>query len=242
MIRVVPYETLSGSDTANISIRDHFRGTIENHGKPSYGLGALRVLADTRISPQSGFPMHEHKNFEIITFVVSGTLSHEDTTGAKGLLNEGDVQVMTTGAGVRHSEINASNKYTRVYQMWFYAEKLNLKPSYADLIAPPLNDQGNFTVYASGAPHIVGLRTINQNVAVMGTRLEPGYTSIYKLCPDRRAYILAVDGPLVINNVKLPAQGGAELCEEAEIHTVVEDTPSRVVLIDVAKTFENPEK
>ena len=126
--------------------------------------------------------------------------------------------------------------------MWFYAEKLNLKPSYADLIAPPLNDQGNFTVYASGAPHIVGLRTINQNVAVMGTRLEPGYTSIYKLLPDRRAYILAVDGPLVINNVKLPAQGGAELCEEAEIHTVVEDTPSRVVLIDVANTFENPEK
>ncbi len=115
MIRIAPYEKLRGVDDPGIRIRDHFRGSPENAGTPIYGLGAMRVLTDTRIAPQTGFPMHGHREFEIITYVCEGEIVHEDTTGAKGLLRMGDVQAMTTGSGVMHSEANPCSRPTRVY-------------------------------------------------------------------------------------------------------------------------------
>lgn len=240
MIRIAPYEKLKRVDTPGIRIRDHFRGSPENAGTPIYGLGAMRVLADTRIAPQTGFPMHGHREFEIITYVCEGEIAHEDTTGARGLLRMGDVQAMTTGSGVMHSEANPGPKPARVYQMWFHAEEAGLPPDYTDLNAPPAPSAGSLTVFASGAPGVDGLIRIRQDAIVSGGDLQRGGSILCGLAPGRRAYVLAVDGPLAINDAGLPARGGAEISGVSAIRIAAQDTPSRVLVINVAEKFSAP--
>lgn len=240
MIRIAAYGKLKGVDAPGIKIRDHFRGSPENAGTPVYGMGPMRVLADTRIAPQTGFPMHGHRDFEIVTYVCEGAIAHEDTTGAKGLLRMGDVQAMTTGSGVMHSEANPGNEPTRVYQMWFHAEEPSLPPDYTDLNAPPAPDPGELTIFASGSPRVSGLIRIRQDATVSGGDLQRGESLLVDLAPGRRAYVLAVDGPLAINDAGIPARGGAEISGENSLRIAAQDTPSRVLLIDVAEKFTAP--
>ncbi|MFT7570003.1 MAG: redox-sensitive bicupin YhaK (pirin superfamily) [Paracoccaceae bacterium] len=240
MIRISPFGKLRGIDAPGLRIRDHFRGSPENVDTPVFGLGPMRVLADTQIAPQTGFPMHGHRDFEIVTYVCEGMIAHEDTTGAKGTLRMGDVQAMTTGSGVMHSESNPGDDPTRVYQMWFHAEKAGLTPDYTDLVAPPPADPGDFTVYASGAAHIDGLISIRQDAAVMGASLQRGESILRELAPGRLAYVLAVDGPLAVNDSGIPQRGGAEIRDETTIRIAASETPSRVLLIDVAETYAGP--
>lgn len=240
MIRIAPFGKLSGVDAPGLRIRDHFRGSPENADTPVFGLGPMRVLADTQIAPQTGFPMHGHRDFEIVTYVCEGMIAHEDTTGAKGILRMGDVQAMTTGSGVMHSESNPGDDPTRVYQMWFHAEKPGLTPDYTDLIAPPAAPPANFTIYASGAAHIDGLIKIRQDAAVMGASLQRGESILRDLAPGRMAYVLAVDGPLAVNDFGIPQRGGAEIRDEGSIRIAASETPSRVLLIDVAEEYTAP--
>jgi redox-sensitive bicupin YhaK (pirin superfamily) len=240
MIRIAPFGKLRGVDAPGLRIRDHFRGSPENADTPIFGLGPMRVLADTQIAPQTGFPMHGHRDFEIVTYVCEGMIAHEDTTGAKGILRMGDVQAMTTGSGVMHSESNPGDDPTRVYQMWFHAEKTGLTPDYTDLIAPPAASPGNFTIYASGAAHIDGLIKIRQDAAVMGASLQRGESILRDLAPDRMAYVLAVDGPLAVNDFGIPKRSGAEIHDEDSIRIAASETPSRVLLIDVVEEYTAP--
>jgi redox-sensitive bicupin YhaK (pirin superfamily) len=240
MIRIAPYGKLRGVDAPGIRIRDHFRGSPENYGTPIFGMGPMRVLADTEIAPRSGFPMHGHRNFEIVTYVCEGMVAHEDTTGAKGLLRMGDVQAMTTGSGVQHSEANPGDARTRVYQMWFHAEEPELPPDYTDLNGPLAAPPGEFTVYASGAPGVDGLISIRQDAAVMGAELKRGESLLRPLAPGRRAYVLAIDGPLAVNDSGVPRRGGAEIGGETSIRIAASETPSRLLLIDVAEKFAAP--
>ena len=184
--------------------------------------------------------MHGHRDFEIVTYVCEGMIAHEDTTGARGVLRMGDVQAMTTGSGVMHSESNPGDDPTRVYQMWFHADKAGLTPDYTDLVAPPAAPPGDFTVYASGAAHIDGLIRIHQDVAVMGASLQRGQSILRDLAPGRLAYVLAVDGPLAVNDSGIPQRGGAEIRDEGFIRVAASETPSRVLLIDVAATYTAP--
>ena len=240
MIRIAPYGKLKGVDAPGIRIRDHFRGSPENAGTPVYGMGPMRVLADTRIAPQTGFPMHGHRDFEIVTYVCEGTIAHEDTTGAKGLLRMGDVQAMTTGSGVMHSETNPGNEPTRVYQIWFHAEEATLPPDYTDLNSPPAPAQGELTIFASGTPGVSGLVRIRQDATISGGELQRGESLLLDLASGRRAYILAVDGPLAINDAGIPARGGAEISDEYSLRIAAQDTPSRVLIVDVAEKFMAP--
>lgn len=240
MIRIAPYGKLRGVDAPGLRIRDHFRGSPENAGTPVFGLGPMRVLADTQIAPHTGFPMHGHRDFEIVTYVCEGAVAHEDTTGARGILRMGDVQAMTTGSGVMHSESNPGDDPTRVYQMWFHARKAGLTPDYTDLTDPPAAGPGDFTVFASGAPDIKGLITIHQDAAVMGASLQRGESILRELAPGRRAYVLAVDGPLALNDSGIPQRGGAEIHDETRIRIAASETPTRVLLIDVAENYDAP--
>ena len=240
MIRIAPYGKLKGVDAPGIRIRDHFRGSPENAGTPVYGMGPMRVLADTRIAPQTGFPMHGHRDFEIVTYVCEGTIAHEDTTGAKGLLRMGDVQAMTTGSGVMHSETNPGNEPTRVYQIWFHAEEATLPPDYTDLNSPPAPAPRELTIFASGTPGVSGLVRIRQDATISGGELQRGESLLLDLASGRRAYVLAVDGPLAINDAGIPARGGAEISDENSLRIATQDTPSRVLIVDVAEKFLAP--
>lgn len=240
MIRIAPYGKLTGVDAPGLRIRDHFRGAPENAGTPRFGMGPLRVLADTAIAPRTGFPMHGHRDFEIVTYVCEGLIAHEDSTGAHGLLRMGDVQGMTTGSGVSHSESNPGEDPTRVYQMWFHAEEASLPPDYTDLTNPPPAPPGDFVVYASGAPGIDGLIRIRQDAAVMGIHLQRGESVLRPMVDGRRVYVLAIDGPLAVNDSGIPQRGGAEIFGEPSLRIAASETPSRVLLIDVAEKFSAP--
>ena len=152
----------------------------------------------------------------------------------------GDVQAMTTGSGVRHSEMNPGDVPARLYQMWFHAEKTGLQPLYTDLNIPPPAPPGEFAVYASGSADIAGSIPIRQNAAVMGIHLNRGESVLRDLAPGRRAYVLAIDGPLAVNDAGIPARGGAEISEEPAIRIAASETPSRVLLIDVTEKFSAP--
>ena len=118
MIRTVSRADLNGFRGSGIVVRDHFRKVPENAGGAHYCLGPLRTLAETTIEVGSGFPMHDHAEMEIVSYVCQGTLAHEDTLGHRGRLGPGDVQAMTTGTGIRHSEVNAGDVPVRLYQVW----------------------------------------------------------------------------------------------------------------------------
>ena len=119
--------------------------------------------------------------------------------------------------------------------MWFHTEEAVLPPDYTDLNAPPATSPGGLTVFASGAPGVDGLIRIRQDAIVSGGELQRGGSILST--PERRAYVFAVDGPLAINDAGLPARGGAEISGVSAIRIVAQDTPSRVLVIDVAEKF-----
>ena len=202
-------------------------------------MGPMRVLADTRIAPQSGFPMCGHRDFEIGTYVCEGAITHADTTGAEGLLRMSDIQVMTAGSGLVHIESHPGQDPTRVYQMWFHSEETGLAPDYTDL--RPLPDPSELIIYTSGAPGISSLIRIRQNATVSGKDLKRGGSIPTQLAPECRYYVLAVDGPIAVNDAGIPARGGAEVSGETSHRVAAQDTPSRVLRIDVAETYEAPQ-
>ena len=115
-----------------------------------------------------------------------------------------------------------------------------MPPDYTDLAAPPAPDPGTLTVYASGNPDAEGLIRIRQDAVVMGGDLPRGGSVLRDLAPGRRAYVLAVDGPLAVNDAGIPARGGAEVSDETSIRIAAQDTPSRVLVIDVPEKFAAP--
>ncbi len=166
MIRIVPHASLDGFSGPGIVVRDHFRMTPENAGGPRYRLGPLRTLADTTIEGHAGFPMHAHRDMEIVSYICEGTLSHQDTLGNRGRLGPGDVQVMTTGTGIRHSEVNEEDARVRMYQLWIVPDEAGLEPGYVDSIRPKGDGTGQLCVLASGMAGRPGGAPIHQDAAV----------------------------------------------------------------------------
>ncbi len=232
MIRIVSHATLGGFSGPGITVRDHFRMTPENEGGPHYRLGPLRTLADTTIEGHAGFPMHAHCDMEIVSYICEGTLSHEDTLGNRGRLGPGDVQVMTTGTGIRHSEVNEEAAGVRMYQLWILPDTHGLDPDYVDSIRPKDGAAGQLCVLASGMASRPGGAPIHQDAAVLGADLEAGKTVEVGLAPGRQAYVLAAHGRVSLDGVELALRDGAVVDEVGAFSiTALED--SDVLIIDV---------
>lgn len=234
MIRTVPHASLAGFSGPGIEIRDHFRMTPENLGGPHYRLGPLRTLADTTIEEGAGFPMHAHADMEIVSYVCEGMLAHEDTLGNTGRLGPGDVQVMTTGTGIRHSEVNAGHGRVRMYQLWILPDTTGLDPGYVDSIRPKGGESGRLAVLASGMASRPGGVPIHQDAAVLGATLEPGQSLDVALAPNRQAYVLAAHGRVSIDDVELRERDGA-VVDGVEAFTVEAPGAAEVLVIDVPR-------
>lgn len=217
MIRTVPIDTLGVHRMAGIEIRDHFRKTPENFGGPRYCLGPLRTLAETTIEPGSGFPMHDHAEMEIVSYVVEGALVHADTLGNTGRLVPGDVQAMTTGTGIRHSEANGGTERVRMYQVWIEPDVNGLAPSYVDAPDPRGGETGRLCVLASGMASWPGGARINVDAAILGAKLAAGEKFDFNIASGRQAYVVAARGRFDLGEIVLPERHGAEL---SDIETV----------------------
>ena len=209
-VRTVSVAELNGFEMPGIVVRDHFRRVPENRGGPHYGLGPLHTLADTTIQGHSGFPMHAHQDMEIVTYVCEGRLTHEDSLGNRGLLEPGDMQAMTTGTGIQHSEANEGDAPARIYQFWIEPLAAGLDPSYVDVRQPKRGARGRLCGLASGSDGYAGRAGIRADVTILGADLDQGQVVEHPLEPVRRAYVLVARGRVSLNGTELRARDGAQ--------------------------------
>ncbi|MDJ0848967.1 MAG: pirin family protein [Myxococcota bacterium] len=184
------------------------------------GFRTLRVLNDDRVAPGAGFGPHPHRDMEILTVVLAGRLEHRDSSGVRTLLGPGDVQRMSAGRGVVHSEWNASEtEELRFLQIWLRPATSGLAPSHEEgrgLFPTASDAPAGLRTLASAAGED-GAVTIHQDARVLAGRAAPGALLSHRLAPGRGAWIQAVRGGLSVNDVQLAAGDGLAVEDEAEL-------------------------
>ena len=232
MIDVRPFNTLGHADHGWLNARHHF--SFANYHDPKrVQWGALRVWNDDEISADSGFPPHPHADMEIITYVREGAITHQDSLGNKGRTKAGDVQVMSAGTGVRHSEYNLEPETTKIFQIWILPREKGGAPAWGSKPFPKGDRSGRFVVLASGLPGDDDALPIRTDARVLGATLKAGETIEYTLGNARHGYLVPATGAVEINGVRLNARDGAAIAEiEAVTVTALED--SEIVLVDAA--------
>ena len=174
----------------------------------------LRVMNDDRISGGGGFPTHPHKDMEIVTYVLEGALAHKDSMGNGSVIRPGDVQYMSAGTGVAHSEFNASDKETvHLYQIWMFPDKKGYKPVYDQKHFGEAEKSGKLRLVASpdGRDGSVKIRQDNELYAAV---LGPGEVVKHELRPNRHAYVQVARGSVALNGQKLETGDGARISGE----------------------------
>jgi len=229
MIDVRPFNSLGGANHGWLDAKHHF--SFANYYDPNrMSWGRLRVWNDDTIAAKSGFPPHPHSDMEIITYVRTGAITHEDSMGNKGRTGAGDVQVMSAGTGVRHSEFNLENEPTTLFQIWIEADKRGATPSWGAKVFPKSDRTGQFSVLASGDTTDDAL-TINADAKVLGATLNAGESLTYSLAEGRRAYLVPAVGEVEVNGVKLNARDGAAIADEPTI-TITAKADAELVMVD----------
>ena len=193
----------------------------------------LRVMNDDRVAGGGGFPMHPHRDMEIVTYVLDGALEHRDNMGNGSVIKPGDVQYMSAGTGVRHSEFNASeSEPVHLYQIWMSPEKEGLKPTYDQRNFSDAEKRGKLRLVASpdGRNGSVKIRQDNELYAAL---LSDGETVKHELKPERHAYVQVARGSVKLNGTKLEEGDGAAISNEKVVElTGVKD--AEVLLFDLA--------
>lgn len=183
------------------------------HDPEHMGFRHLRVINEDRVRPGAGFGTHGHKDMEIVSYVVSGSLAHEDSMGNGSVLTAGDVQRMTAGTGVQHSEMNPSlDAPVHFLQIWIVPERKGLEPSYQEANFSEEDKRGGLRLIASGNAGD-GVLEIHQDVEVYATVLESGREASLDLRPGRHAWVQVVRGGVSLNGRELAAGDGAALSE-----------------------------
>jgi redox-sensitive bicupin YhaK (pirin superfamily) len=232
MIDVRPFNSLGGANHGWLDAKHHF--SFASYYDPDrMGWGALRVWNDDTIAADSGFPPHPHADMEIITYVREGAITHEDNQGNRGRTEAGDVQVMSAGTGIRHSEYNRESEATRIFQIWIIPNARGGKPSWGSKPFPKGDRSGRFVTLASGIAGDSDALPIRTDARVLGANLRAGETAEYALGGRRHAYLVPAKGKVEVNGVNLDARDGAAITEVETIRvTAVED--AEVVMVDAA--------
>jgi len=191
---------------------------------------SLRVINEDIVAPGGGFPTHPHRDMEILTWILAGALEHRDTTGGSGVIRPGELQHMTAGRGVMHSEFNPSPKDpTHLLQIWILPERKGLDPSYEQLTFTDGDLRGKFNLVAGPQAPI----TIHQDANLLIARLDKDDRARHTLGSGRHAWVQVAHGEVRLNETALRAGDGAAVSEEAEIR-VESAKPSEVLLFDLA--------
>lgn len=180
------------------------------------GFGPLRVINEDRIQAGSGFGTHGHKDMEIITYVLEGELSHKDSLGTGSVIRPGDVQRMSAGTGVKHSESNQSEQNTHLLQIWIQPDKVGIKPSYEEKRFPRAEKEGKLRLVASSDGR-EGSVSMQQDAALYAGLFDGEQSATLDLAPGRIAYVHAVKGELTVNGEVLSAGDAAQLRNEKAV-------------------------
>ena len=196
------------------------------------GYRTLRVINDDRVAGGGGFPTHPHRDMEIVSYVVDGALEHRDSLGTGSVIRPGDVQRMTAGTGVRHSEFNPSpDDPMRLIQIWIVPERDGLAPSYEQKRFPLEERTGRLQLVASGDGRD-GSLTIQQDADLYATILEPGQKVEHSIRPGRGAWVQVIRGRVDLEGKTLAEGDGAAVENESSIELSGVE-PAEVLLFDL---------
>ncbi|MTJ81998.1 MAG: pirin family protein [Telmatospirillum sp.] len=229
MIDVRPFDDLGSADHGWLQARHHF--SFGGYYDPRRtGWGDLLVWNDDTIAVNRGFPLHPHADMEIITYVREGAITHRDSLGNKGRTRAGDVQVMSAGTGIRHSEFNLEDEVTRIFQIWIRPDAAGGEPSWGTRPCPRTAGAGGRVTLASGDPGDDAL-PIRARARVMGGTLAKGRLIGLDVDPARHLYLVPATGSVRVNGVVVGTRDGAAITDVAhlEIEALEE---AEIVLVD----------
>ena len=228
MIDIRPFASLGHADHGWLDARHHF-SFASYHDPARMGWGAIRVWNDDRIAAKSGFPPHPHRDMEIVTYVRTGAITHEDSLGNKGRTGAGDVQVMSAGTGVTHSEFNLEDEDTTLFQIWIESDRPGAQPGWGMMPFPKQAREGSFQLLASGDPDD-GALTIQADAAVLGASVKAGKQIVYEPDPARHLYLVS-SAPVRVNGVAAEARDGIAITGEARV-VIDAEADAELVLVN----------
>lgn len=216
-------------------------GWLESHHTFSFadyfdpnnmGFRALRVINEDRVAPHQGFGTHPHRDMEIITYVLSGAIEHRDSMGTVGVLRAGELQRMTAGTGVLHSEQNRTSEPLHFLQIWILPERKGIAPSYEQKAFSEQERQGKFRLVVSPEGQDGSLK-VHQDLKLHGTLLGKGEQAEYTLAPGRHAWVQLARGAGTLNGVAVKAGDGVAVSEESRL-VLAATEPMEALLFDLA--------
>lgn len=235
MIELRPFNTLGAANHGWLDAHHHF-SFAGYHDPARVHWGALRVWNDDTIAPGTGFPTHPHSDMEIITYVRKGAITHRDSMGNEGRTEAGDVQVMSAGNGVRHSEYNLEGEDTTLFQIWIIPDERGGEPSWGAKQFPKETRAGAFVPLASGiaSDNQNGALPIRSKARVLGATILAGESVTYTpSSADRHLYLVPATGKVRVDDVEANARDGVAITQLEQVTiTALED--SEVVLVDAA--------
>ena len=197
------------------------------------GFRSLRVINEDHVAPGAGFGMHPHQDMEIVTYVLSGSLEHSDNMGNGSTIGPGQLQTMTAGTGLMHSERNpSSSEDVHLMQIWIRPERKGLRPTYAQKEFPQVDRSGRLCLVASRDGRQESL-TINQDASLFLATLEADQRVEHRLQPGRHAWLQVLRGAVDLNGALFGAGDGAAASDESEL-TITGSDPSELLLFDLA--------
>ena len=205
MIDIRPFDTLGHANHGWLDARHHF-SFASYHDPDRMGWGNIRVWNDDTIAAQSGFPPHPHNDMEIVTFVRSGAITHQDSLGNKGRTAAGDVQVMSAGTGITHAEYNVEDEATTLFQIWIIPDRRGEAPGWGQREFPKAGREGGFAILASGTPEEDDALSIRTDAKVVAATLKAGQSATWTSDGSRHQYLVAPTADLFTR----PARGSAD--------------------------------
>lgn len=230
MIQLYRYDDLGVADYGWLQTRYHFSFN-RYYNSERMGFGLLRVINDDRIKAGTGFDTHPHQNMEIITYVRQGALTHRDSQGNEGRTEAGDVQVMSAGSGIAHSEYNRESVDTVLYQIWIQPNQQDVEPRWEQKPFPHQPVKDALTLLVTGRDDPNALR-IHQDADIYGGRLEANTTIQHAI--RHQAYVLVSEGVIRVDGTELHAGDGAEITELKQV-TVSAISAAEMLILDVPR-------
>lgn len=211
--------------------------SFANYFDPEFmGFRSLRVINEDRVKPGYGFPTHPHNDMEIITYVLEGSLEHKDSMGTGSVIRPGEVQKMSAGTGVRHSEFNHSeDEPVHLYQIWILPEKKGIQPMYEQKAIPSEEKKGKLRLVASPqGGNGNGAVKLYQDAELLATELTQGQSVEHQLAEGRYAWVQVARGSVTVNGQELQAGDGAAVAKEHLLQISGVADQSEVLLFDLA--------
>lgn len=231
MIELRPFQALGRFQNDWLNARYHF-SFADYLDRERVAWGKLRVWNDDEIRSGTGFPMHPHRDMEIVTYIRRGAITHEDGLGNQGRTLAGDVQIMSAGSGIMHSEFNLEAEDTQLFQIWILTAVKNATPCWETKHFPGAERAGNWVVLASGRDGDDGALRINQDAAVLGAWLDKGQSLDYAF-KGRYGYLVPAKGRISANGITVNARDGLAIHDEERV-TFKALEASELVLVETA--------